>query len=40
MTDLDKEVLLLEKEISGLKEKIKRMEEEVEYRFKIDSWAR
>ena len=37
VTDLAKEVLLLKKEVSELKGKIKRMEEEAEYRFKIDS---
>jgi chromosome segregation ATPase len=40
ITDLAKEILLLKKEISELKEKFKRMEEEAEYSFKIDSWAR
>jgi predicted RNase H-like nuclease (RuvC/YqgF family) len=30
----------MKKEISELKEKIRRMEEEAEYSFKIDSWAR
>jgi len=40
VNDLAKEVLLLKKEVFELKGKIKRMEEEAEYSFKIDSWAR
>jgi len=30
----------MKKEITELKEKIKRMDDEAEYSFKIDSWAR
>lgn len=40
VTDLAKEMLLLKKEVTELKEKIKRMETEAEFSFKIDSWAR
>jgi hypothetical protein len=40
VTDLAREVLQMKKEIFELKEKIRRMEEEAEYNFKIDSWAR
>jgi len=40
VTDLAKEVIFIKKEVTELKGKIKKMEEEAEYSFKIDSWAR
>ena len=33
-------MILLRKEVTELKEKLKKMEEECDYNFKIDSWAR
>jgi hypothetical protein len=40
VTDLAKEMILLRKEVTGLREKLRKMEEESECSFKIDSWAR
>jgi hypothetical protein len=40
VTDLAKEVLFLRKEVSELKEKIRNLEGDSEFSFKIDSWAR
>jgi len=40
VTDLAKEMILLRKEVIELKEKLRKLEEESEYNFKINSWAR
>ena len=40
VTDLAREMILLRKEVTDLKEKLRKLEEESEDSYKVDSWAR